>query len=193
MIVKKEERVGQEKKPQPTTKVYSIEHNTNVDNPKSRKPGSISQTSFKEAEPSLNVIIKTRNKGITKSKIRKSGGNVKTETSSYVSADYPTSKIEDLKNDPEVEEVYPNLKYEAMLFGSVQQIKANTAWDLGYLGRNVKIAILDTGVQSSHSMLKGKVILEKSFVGNDSNDYYGHGTHAAGIAAGRKNSEQDYN
>jgi len=73
---------------------------------------------------------------------------------------------------------------------------------LGYNGSGIKIAILDSGINSSHPDLNDlddkpatndpKVILEVSKVDWDNDnvpdvdamDYVGHGTHVAGIAAG---------
>ena len=64
-------------------------------------------------------------------------------------------------------------------------IAANQVWEENVTGRNVVIAILDTGVDENHPMLKGKIIGSISFVeGEDPHDYHGHGTHVAGIAAG---------
>jgi len=64
-------------------------------------------------------------------------------------------------------------------------INATNLWNLGYLGDGIKIAILDTGIDRTHPMLDGKVILEKCFTfENKVTDGNGHGTHVAAIAAG---------
>ena len=70
-------------------------------------------------------------------------------------------------------------------------IKAPKMWNAGYTGEGVVIAILDTGIDSTHPDLDdGKVILEKDFTNdNDVDDVHGHGTHIAGIIAGDKNIE----
>ncbi|MFA5776600.1 MAG: S8 family serine peptidase [Patescibacteria group bacterium] len=64
-------------------------------------------------------------------------------------------------------------------------IDAVEAWDVTKGNVNVKVAILDTGIDNNHEDLAGQVILSKDFTGSASgtNDIYGHGTHVSGIVA----------
>nr|WP_208903440.1 S8 family peptidase [Streptomyces incarnatus] len=74
---------------------------------------------------------------------------------------------------------------KASLDKSVPQIGAPVAWKAGYTGKGVKVAVLDTGVDTSHPDLKDQVIASKNFSGAaDATDHYGHGTHVASIVAG---------
>lgn len=74
---------------------------------------------------------------------------------------------------------------KASLDKSVPQIGAPTAWAAGYTGKGVKIAVLDTGVDTTHPDLKNQVIESKNFTtAADATDHFGHGTHVASIAAG---------
>lgn len=73
----------------------------------------------------------------------------------------------------------------ARLDRSVRQIGADRAWESGYDGKGVKIAVLDTGVDKTHDDLKTQVVGEKNFSSSpDAVDRVGHGTHVASIAAG---------
>ncbi|MGW0881670.1 S8 family peptidase [Streptomyces sp. NPDC002671] len=74
---------------------------------------------------------------------------------------------------------------KAALDQSVPQIGAPTAWAAGYTGKGVKVAVLDTGVDTSHPDLKDQVIASKNFThAADATDHFGHGTHVASIVAG---------
>ncbi len=70
-------------------------------------------------------------------------------------------------------------------------INAAEAWAISTGSSAVAIAILDTGVRSTHPDLTGKIIAGRNFVGADANaweDGNGHGTHSAGIAAARSDN-----
>ncbi|MEO3753499.1 S8 family serine peptidase [Streptomyces sp. B6B3] len=74
---------------------------------------------------------------------------------------------------------------QATLDESVPQIGAPEAWDAGYDGAGVTIAVLDTGITTQHEDVSAKVVAAENFsTAPDTEDRYGHGTHVASIAAG---------
>ncbi|MEW2069537.1 S8 family serine peptidase [Streptomyces sp. NPDC007346] len=84
-----------------------------------------------------------------------------------------------------IDRVWLDGRRRAALDRSVAQIGAQAAWEAGYTGKGVKIAVLDTGVDGTHPDLKGKIAAAKNFTtSRDLKDRIGHGTHVASIAAG---------
>ncbi|MER7306901.1 S8 family peptidase [Streptomyces griseoluteus] len=70
----------------------------------------------------------------------------------------------------------------------LQAIRANLS---GLTGRGVKIAVLDTGVDTDHPDLVGRIEDTASFVpGETVEDGHGHGTHCIGTAAGPASPQQ---
>ena len=68
---------------------------------------------------------------------------------------------------------------------STAQINAPAAWDAGYQGQGVKVAVLDTGADLSHPDLAGRAAATKDFSGSaGTNDVFGHGTHVASTVGG---------
>ncbi|MFD1936048.1 S8 family serine peptidase [Nonomuraea mangrovi] len=69
---------------------------------------------------------------------------------------------------------------------SVKQIGAPQAWQQGMTGKDVTVAVLDSGYDPDHPDLKDAVVQARNFSTDpDVRDTLGHGTHVASIVAGR--------
>ena len=78
------------------------------------------------------------------------------------------------------------------MYAVVDQIGARSMWDQGYTGRGVNVAVIDTGAVPVEGLLgadKVVAMVDLSVEATDRAvtyfDTYGHGTHMAGIIAGR--------
>jgi subtilisin family serine protease len=112
-------------------------------------------------------------------------------------AEISIEDIKKLKKISYIKAVYPDQKVRALLMDSVPLINATKVWQMqnasgeNITGKNVKVAIIDTGIDYTHPDLGGgfgqahKVIAGWDFYNNDSDpmDDHGHGTHVAGIVA----------
>ncbi|WP_328590754.1 S8 family peptidase [Gottfriedia acidiceleris] len=87
--------------------------------------------------------------------------------------------------DQGFEKIWLDGRVKAALDQSVPQIGAPTAWESGYTGKGVKVAVLDTGIDPNHPDLADQIDETKSFVpGETADDVYGHGTHVASTVLG---------
>ncbi|PUB25505.1 subtilisin family serine protease [Promicromonospora sp. AC04] len=68
---------------------------------------------------------------------------------------------------------------------SMPQIGAPAAWESGFTGEGVTVAVLDSGIDATHPDLDEVVVGERDFTGKGNViDGDGHGTHVASILAG---------
>ncbi len=93
-----------------------------------------------------------------------------------------------LTNDPDVEFISYDSKVFAVMDVARDAIGADFISDTGYTGKNITVAIIDTGISPHMDLIypKSRIAGFKDFVNNESRMYddNGHGTHCAGILAG---------
>ncbi|MFI1481810.1 S8 family serine peptidase [Streptomyces sp. NPDC020747] len=85
-----------------------------------------------------------------------------------------------------VEKVWLDGRRKVSLDKSVPQIGTPTAWAAGYDGTGIKVAVLDTGIDTTHPDLASQVTAQQDFTGSASGtaDKNGHGTHVASTVSG---------
>lgn len=128
------------------------------------------------------------------STISKLGGKVEHQFKhmNVVSVSLPDAAVKALKNNPNVSFIEED--FQATAIGQtvpygIPQIKADRVQSTGVKGAGVKVAVLDTGIDSSHQDLN--VAGGASFIANEPNpfaDGNSHGTHVAGTVAALNNT-----
>ncbi|MGW3243028.1 S8 family peptidase [Streptomyces sp. NPDC001070] len=84
-----------------------------------------------------------------------------------------------------VRRVWLDGRAKVQLDKTVPLIGAPHAWEKGYTGAGVKVAVLDTGFDPNHPDLKGLVAESANFTTEpNTDDLMGHGTHVTSIIAG---------
>lgn len=90
------------------------------------------------------------------------------------------------------EDIFKDLEYS--FTGGMELTKIRVAHDRGFTGKNAKVAVLDTGVNSDHEDLIGQFsgfynAFTQSELESDAQDLVGHGTHVSGIIASKQNEQ----
>jgi serine protease AprX len=96
----------------------------------------------------------------------------------------PAAVVSILALDPSIAYISPDRAVAGTLDLTTAAVNADVAYQAGYTGSGVGIAIVDSGIYN-HPDLASRVVYRQSFAAaSANNDDYGHGTHVAGIAAG---------
>lgn len=120
---------------------------------------------------------------------------------------FARTHIEELTKLPGVVMIELQPEIESCLNVACPAVKARnsieysptTAWELGYTGQGINVALVDSGVDDTiHESLRGKFVGGADYTGpialTDVNpdDNNGHGTHCAGIVMGTGGRSQQY-
>ena len=162
-------------------------------------------------------IIKNQRKNIIRLQDTLLGGKIagkiknikRYRFSPYLALEVDSKALAGLIKHTNVKLVSVDAMNSPTLAQSIPLIGADNAWTAGYTGSGIAVAILDTGVDKTHSFLAGKVVAEACFSSSGGNatslcpdgtnaqigpgagvncdttiDGCTHGTHVAGITAG---------
>ena len=134
-------------------------------------------------EISVIILFREKPKLAEIDEIRAEGATVKYTYSiiNAIAARVPVNAIERIAAKPFVELVEPDYEVELVLDDSIYQINVDKVWEAGITGKDVDVAVLDTGIHDEHPALV--VSKEVDFTGEGTDDLHGHGTHVAGIIA----------
>lgn len=156
--------------------------------------GTFSTTSRANTQTNeeISYIIGFSNQ-IDEKAISDSGGKVKRKFKhiSAVSATLTNKAFYKLQKHQNISFIEPDYKthlLEQEIPWGVKFIGVPAVWNNGFTGNEVKIGVLDSGIDKSHPDIK--VIMGQSFIDGESPfiDYNGHGTYVAGIIGALNNT-----
>jgi serine protease AprX len=174
---------------------------------------TVAVTAVAAAGPDEAVIVRVQpgtGLGGVDQEVRALGGQVGLELSIIdgVAAQVPQGDLAALESVPGVVSVTPDSPVElastgafdpstdaGSLYTTTLQTGAQALWQAGYTGKGVDVALIDSGVVPVNGLTApGKVVIGPDFTMDAFNpalrglDGFGHGTHMAGIIAGRDNA-----
>ncbi len=149
----------------------------------------------------MRVIVQYKNAPATKqfSKASLRGAKLNSSLSLIRGGAFTMSAaaIRALANDSDVAFISPDRTLKGMDDLTDSAVGVSTAWNSGYDGTGVGVAIIDSGINDNHADLENdsgtvsRVVYHQDFTGTSTTnsygatwDLYGHGTHVAGIVGG---------
>ncbi len=97
----------------------------------------------------------------------------------------PASSLAAIAAMPEVAYISPNRPLSGHVDLATKAVNADLPWRLGFTGKGVGVAVIDSGISTSKDIAMSRVVYSEAFGGLVNQvDGYGHGTHVAGIVGG---------
>lgn len=156
----------------------------------SGQSGKVSPDLDRGATEALNVIVQFRQQPSMSQhgRVLRNGGLLRRELNSIRGAAYslPASSLADLADDPEVVYISPDRPLAGSLDLTAAAVNAAAAWQAGYIGTGIGVAVIDSGVSTHDDLMhvSHRIVYNQDFVGGGTDDHFGHGEHVAGILAG---------
>ncbi len=116
------------------------------------------------------------------------------ESVDMIEAELSEEQVAELENNPNVsyvEKDIPVHAYQQEVPYGIEKVQAPLAHQNGNTGEGVKLAVIDTGIDSSHedlNVLGGYSVFDSGVDADPFYDGSGHGTHVAGTAAALDNN-----
>jgi len=171
--------------------------------------------SLSQAADQRRQIISSQDRLLNQLNLTNAEVNRKYSTIPALAMNVDLVALQHLIDSPEVKHITEDKPARVSLEQSIPKIRANNAWAVGFTGQNWTVAILDVGFDTTHPFLQGKIVSEAcysyidsyfritSLCPNGRNTQIGtgaakncpdyvdgceHGTHVAGIVAGKGTS-----
>jgi uncharacterized protein (TIGR03437 family) len=154
----------------------------------------VRQAAFREIE----AQIRPEQDEVERLVVQLGGANIHRYTAiNMLAAEVPAAAIDTLAAHPSVAEISLVEKQSPQLAVSTFSLGAPLFWSAGYTGTGESVAVMDTGIRTSHPAFSGLNIVNKVFLdygkqdpcfaddATSPEDKQGHGTHVAGIVASR--------
>ncbi|WP_227521954.1 S8 family serine peptidase [Bacillus solitudinis] len=136
------------------------------------------------------VIILFKNK-VDKNIISKANGKIHREYKHVpaVTVSIPAVAMKGLQKNPTIAVIEPDsvVNVTQTQDWGITQTQAPTAWESGFTGKGVNIAVVDTGIAPHEDLVISGGASFTAYTTSYSDDN-GHGTHAAGIIGARNNN-----
>lgn len=122
-------------------------------------------------------------------KILSRGGTLRVTLHSIRGASYtlPAAALAELANEPSVVHISQDHRVLAKLDYTAAAINAPAAWQSGWTGAGVGVALIDSGISPEQDITERNVVYQQNLLPGEAagsaSDRYGHGMHIAGIIA----------